>query len=120
MHAETFAVSETTANAVNRCTGRVIAVGTTALRSLESAALVAQPGQRIGATEGETRIYILPGYKFRAVDALITNFHQPDSTLLLLVAAFIGAKQMQVAYNTALASEYRFLSFGDAMFAYPV
>ncbi|MBC7808861.1 MAG: tRNA preQ1(34) S-adenosylmethionine ribosyltransferase-isomerase QueA [Akkermansiaceae bacterium] len=119
MHAETYAVPDETADAVNRCTGRVIAVGTTALRSLESAALLADPGHRLAATEGETRLFVLPGYKFRAVDALITNFHQPHSTLLLLVAAFVGAEQMKAAYNTALAEDYRFLSFGDAMFAYP-
>ena len=117
MHAEFFVVPQSTADAVNACTGRVIAVGTTAMRSLESAALVAQPGKRIGATEGETRLYVLPGYRFRAVDALITNFHQPDSTLLLLVAAFVGADTLRATYNTALAQNYRFLSFGDAMFA---
>jgi S-adenosylmethionine:tRNA ribosyltransferase-isomerase len=119
MHGETYAVPQETADAVNRCTGRVIAVGTTAIRSLESAALLADPGQRIAAAEGETRLFVLPGYTFRAVDALITNFHQPDSTLLLLVAAFVGAEQMREAYNTALNERYRFLSFGDAMFAYP-
>ncbi len=119
MHAETYAVPPETADAVNDCAGRVIAVGTTALRSLESAALLAGPGQRIAATEGETRLFVLPGYTFRAADALITNFHQPHSTLLLLVAAFVGAVQMKAAYNTALAEDYRFLSFGDAMFAFP-
>jgi len=119
MHAETFAVPRETADAVNGCRGRVIAVGTTAMRSLESAAAVAGAGERVAAVEGETRLYVLPGYRFRAVDALITNFHQPHSTLLLLVAAFIGAEQMRAAYDAALAARYRFLSFGDAMFAYP-
>lgn len=119
MHAETFAVPQDTADAVNGCTGRVVAVGTTALRSLESAARVAGAGNRVAATEGETRLYVLPGYNFRAVDALITNFHQPHSTLLLLVAAFVGADTMREAYRAALNNEYRFLSFGDAMFAYP-
>ncbi|MBC8140057.1 MAG: tRNA preQ1(34) S-adenosylmethionine ribosyltransferase-isomerase QueA [Armatimonadetes bacterium] len=119
MHAETYCVSAETADAVNACTGRVVAVGTTSLRSLESAALLADAGKRVAATEGETRLFVLPGYKFRAVDALVTNFHQPHSTLLLLVAAFVGAETMREAYRAALESEYRFLSFGDAMFAYP-
>ena len=119
MHAETFAVPSETADAVNECTGRVIAVGTTALRALESAAQNAAEGNRVLPTEGETRLYVLPGYRFRAVDALVTNFHQPHSTLLLLVAAFVGAEQMRTAYQTALDTGYRFLSFGDAMFAYP-
>ncbi len=119
MHAETFDVPQETADAVNTCTGRVVAVGTTSLRSLESAALLAEPGKRVAATAGETRLYVLPGYRFRAVDALVTNFHQPHSTLLLLVAAFVGADAMREAYHAALNREYRFLSFGDAMFAYP-
>lgn len=118
MHAEAFAVPSETADAVNRCAGRVIAVGTTALRALESAAQNATGSDRIAATEGETRLFVLPGYSFRAIDALITNFHQPHSTLLLLVAAFVGAEQMRTAYRTALDTGYRFLSFGDAMFAY--
>ena len=119
MHAETFSVPSETADAVNACTGRVVAVGTTAMRSLESAAQVAEDGTRVAATEGETRLYLLPGYRFRAVDALVTNFHQPHSTLLLLVAAFVGAETMRETYRVALDNEYRFLSFGDAMFAYP-
>lgn len=117
MHREAFAVSEETAAAVNACRGRVVAVGTTALRALETAAKEAEEGERIRATEGETALFVYPGYRFRAVDALITNFHQPHSTLLLLVAAFVGKDQMRRAYATALAEEYRFLSFGDAMFA---
>jgi S-adenosylmethionine:tRNA ribosyltransferase-isomerase len=117
MHRETFAVSEETAAAVNACRGRVISVGTTALRALETAARDAREGERVRATEGETALFVYPGYQFRAVDALITNFHQPHSTLLLLVAAFVGKDQMRRAYATALAEEYRFLSFGDAMFA---
>jgi S-adenosylmethionine:tRNA ribosyltransferase-isomerase len=117
MHSEAFEVSSTAAATVNDCRGRVVAVGTTALRALETAARSAGPGQRIAPTSGETRLFIYPGYRFRAVDALITNFHQPHSTLLLLVAAFVGREQMRRAYDAALAGSYRFLSFGDAMFA---
>jgi len=117
MHAETFAVSAETASLVNGCRGRVVAVGTTSLRALESAAQQAATGERIApVAEGETRLFVYPGYTFRAVDALVTNFHQPHSTLLLLVAAFAGREQMRTAYQTALADGYRFLSFGDAMF----
>jgi len=118
MHTETYAISDETAAAVNACTGRVIAVGTTALRALESAGQVAQAqqsGQRVVAIEGETGIFITPGYTFRAIDGLITNFHQPRSTLLLLVAAFMGYDSMRSAYEEALEKSYRFLSFGDAM-----
>ena len=116
MHRESFAVDEAAATAVNECRGRVIAVGTTALRALESAAGAARPGCRVGATAGETQLFVYPGYAFRAVDGLITNFHQPHSTLLLLVAAFAGPDRMREAYATALREGYRFLSFGDAMF----
>ena len=122
MHAETFEVPSETADAVNTCRGRVIAVGTTSLRALESAAQqkeASDNGSRGCAMSGETRLYILPGYEFRAVDGLITNFHQPHSTLLLLVAAFLGRERMRAAYATALAEGYRFLSFGDAMFCCP-
>jgi S-adenosylmethionine:tRNA ribosyltransferase-isomerase len=117
MHSETFAVSREAAALVNGCEGRVIAVGTTALRALETAALNASAGERVASiAEGETALFVYPGYTFRAVDALVTNFHQPHSTLLLLVAAFAGGDQMRTAYRTALDEEYRFLSFGDAMF----
>lgn len=118
MHTETYAVPEETAAAVNQCRGRVIAVGTTALRALESAGRRAGEqgsGERVAAVEGETGIFITPGYAFRAVDGLITNFHQPRSSLLLLVAAFMGYASMRSAYEEALGKDYRFLSFGDAM-----
>lgn len=125
MHKEAFAVPEETAAAVNACRGRVIAVGTTTLRALETAALtVDEGGGRVRAASGETRLFVRPesdghpGHRFRAVDALITNFHQPRSTLLLLVAAFGGRENLRRAYATALAEGYRFLSFGDAMFLY--
>jgi S-adenosylmethionine:tRNA ribosyltransferase-isomerase len=117
MHREAFEVDATAASAVNTCRGRVIAVGTTALRALESAAKDAAPGERACACAGETQLFVYPGFRFRAVDGLITNFHQPHSTLLLLVAAFVGRDRMREAYATALREGYRFLSFGDAMFA---
>ena len=117
MHAETFCVPEETAAAVNNAQGRVIAVGTTSLRALESAATPKGVSERIQPTEGDTRLFVYPGHEFRAADGLITNFHQPHSTLLLLVAAFVGTEQMRRAYATALKENYRFLSFGDAMLA---
>jgi S-adenosylmethionine:tRNA ribosyltransferase-isomerase len=117
MHSETFAVSEEAARLINDCEGRVVAVGTTALRALETAAQTAPDGKRVASiVEGATALFVYPGYTFRAVDALVTNFHQPHSTLLLLVAAFAGGDQMRNAYKTALEEGYRFLSFGDAMF----
>jgi S-adenosylmethionine:tRNA ribosyltransferase-isomerase len=119
MHKEFICVPREAADAVNACTGRVVAVGTTAMRALESAARGAAEGQRVRPTEGDTDIYIYPGHEFRAVDGLITNFHQPHSTLLLLVAAFVGREQMRRAYDAALGNGYRFLSFGDAMIALP-
>ncbi len=118
MHAETFHVSEASALAVNACRGRVVAVGTTTLRALETAALGAGDGARVRAASGETRLFVRPGHAFRAVDALVTNFHQPRSTLLLLVAAFAGRENLRRAYAAALAGGYRFLSFGDAMLVY--
>ncbi|MDX1931157.1 MAG: tRNA preQ1(34) S-adenosylmethionine ribosyltransferase-isomerase QueA [Capsulimonadales bacterium] len=117
MHEESFSVPEETAERVNTCRGRVIAVGTTTLRALETAARNAPEGMRVTATEGLTRLFVLPGFRFRATDGLITNFHQPHSTLLLLVAAFVGRDQMRAAYTAALTNPYRFLSFGDAMLA---
>ena len=92
--------------------GRVIAVGTTALRALESAA---SSGELI-AGSAETRLFIVPGYRFRVVDALITNFHLPKSTLLMLVSAFAGVEAIRRAYGHAVSHRYRFFSYGDAMF----
>jgi S-adenosylmethionine:tRNA ribosyltransferase-isomerase len=117
MHAESFAVSEALVEAVAlaRAQGRpVVAVGTTVVRALESAADPERPGA-ICATSGETRLLVQPGYAFRVVDALLTNFHQPKSTLLALVAAFAGREAVLRAYEIALESGYRFLSYGDAM-----
>ena len=95
--------------------GRVVAVGTTAVRTLETAARHAPAGQVIGPWEGDTDLFILPGFRFRVVDALITNFHLPRSTLLMLVSAFAGREFILRAYEEAKAQGYRFFSFGDAM-----
>jgi S-adenosylmethionine:tRNA ribosyltransferase-isomerase len=94
-----------------RASGRIVAVGTTSLRLLESAA--AENGE-IRPFAGETRLFILPGYRFRANDLLLTNFHLPRSTLLMLVAAFAGLDRIKSAYAHAIASGYRFFSYGDA------
>ncbi|HEY8531716.1 MAG TPA: tRNA preQ1(34) S-adenosylmethionine ribosyltransferase-isomerase QueA [Limnochorda sp.] len=121
MHQEYYAIPPETARAVNEARargGRVVAVGTTSVRALESAALRAEEagtGERVAAGSGWTGLYIYPGYRFRAVDALITNFHLPRSTLLLLVSAFAGRETILEAYRVALAEGYRFYSFGDAM-----
>lgn len=117
MHSEAFSVPRTTWEQVEaaRAAGRrVVAVGTTATRALESAALPTEGGAGLGRW-GWTDLYIFPGYRFRAVDALITNFHAPRTTVLLLAAAFAGRDRLLAAYRHALASDYRFLSFGDAM-----
>ena len=115
MHSEWIEVSaEVCAQvaAARACGGRVIAVGTTATRALETAA---QNGE-IQSWRGETRLFIYPGYRFRCVDALITNFHLPESTLLMLVAAFAGRAATLNAYRHAVEQRYRFFSYGDAMF----
>jgi len=112
MHAERVTVSPKAAEVVNGARGRVLAVGTTSARTLESAALAPR---RIGPLDGETSLYVTPGYRFRVVDALVTNFHMPRSTLLLLVSALAGTDLIRRAYGEALDAGYRFLSFGDAM-----
>lgn len=113
MHTEYFEVSRESADIINGRTGRLIAVGTTSCRTLESAA---DEQGNIHPMAGDTGIFIYPGYQFRAVDALITNFHLPESTLLMLVSAFSSRELMMHAYETAVAEQYRFFSFGDAMF----
>jgi len=116
MHTEFFSVSEETADLINTrraAGGRVIAVGTTSCRTLES---VTDEQGIVHAMEGDTGIFIFPGYRFKAVDALITNFHLPESTLLMLVSAFYDREKMLEAYRTAVEERYRFFSFGDAMF----
>lgn len=118
MHTEYFSVSEESAKIINErraAGGRVIAVGTTSCRTLES---VADENGKIIAGSGDTGIFIYPGYKFKAIDALITNFHLPESTLLMLVSAFYDREKMLEAYKHAIELEYRFFSFGDAMMIY--
>lgn len=118
IHTEWCQVPLEAAQAVNqaRAVGkRIVAVGTTSVRSLESAARQAGEGQIVAPHEGSTDLFILPGYRFQAVDALVTNFHLPRSTLLMLVSAFAGRERILSAYQTAIASHYRFYSFGDAM-----
>ncbi len=112
MHAERVTVSAEAAEIVNGAKGRIIAVGTTSARTLESAAT---GPRRIVPTDGETSLYVTPGYRFQIVNALVTNFHMPRSTLLLLVSALAGTELIRRAYQTALEDGYRFLSFGDAM-----
>jgi S-adenosylmethionine:tRNA ribosyltransferase-isomerase len=121
MHAEVFEVPQATADAVAATRargGRVVAVGTTAVRSLESAAAAAGDG-RLRAATGETRLFITPGTRFRIVDALVTNFHLPESTLLMLVSAFATREHVLRAYAHAVSQKYRFFSYGDAMFIEP-
>ena len=118
MHSEYFSVSPESAETINRrkaAGGRIIAVGTTACRVLET---VSDDSGRISPISGDTGIFIYPGYRFKAVDALITNFHLPESTLLMLVSAFAGRERILDAYKAAIAEKYRFFSFGDAMFIY--
>lgn len=116
MHAETYEISEETVraiHAVREAGGRIVAVGTTSLRALEASA--AETGD-VTAGSRSTSIFIHPPHRFRVVDALITNFHLPKSTLLMLVAAFGGRERILAAYEEAIVREYRFYSFGDAMF----
>ena len=119
MHAERYHVSSATADAVRaarQAGGRVVAVGTTVVRTLES---VAGDAGELRAEEGRTELFITPGFRFRAIDALITNFHLPRSTLLMLVSAFAGTENVREAYRQALDREYRFYSYGDAMLIGP-
>jgi S-adenosylmethionine:tRNA ribosyltransferase-isomerase len=114
MHSERYSLPQSTVIAIRsaQANGRsVIAVGTTTLRALESAASAGE----LKATAGETRLFIVPGYRFRVVDRLITNFHLPRSTLLMLVCAFAGIENIRRAYRHAIAQRYRFFSYGDAM-----
>jgi S-adenosylmethionine:tRNA ribosyltransferase-isomerase len=117
MHAERYAIPAATATAIATAGAagkRIIAVGTTSLRALEAAALHSEDGlPKAGA--GETRIFITPGFRFRVVDVLLTNFHLPRSTLLMLVSAFAGMVEVRNAYAHAIAAGYRFFSYGDAM-----
>lgn len=119
MHHERCLLSPKTAKLINTTQaqgGRIVAVGTTALRVLESAA---RRSGRLHPFSGETNLFIRPGYRFRSVDALITNFHLPRSTLLMLVAAFVGKRRMDRDYAHAIHGGYRFYSYGDAMLLFP-
>lgn len=129
IHTEWCELPQETADAINQTKasgGRVIAVGTTSVRTLESAAqstaddrqqtMVNSPSSIVEAFQGTTSIYILPGYQFKVVDAMITNFHLPKSTLIMLVSAFAGREKILETYETAIKEGYRFYSFGDAMF----
>lgn len=118
MHSEWFEVDEAACRKVAQTRaagGRVIAVGTTSVRSLEAASASGE----LRPFSGETRLFIRPGYRFRSVDAMITNFHLPKSTLLMLVTAFAGYERVMDAYRHAVQQEYRFFSYGDAMFLTP-
>ncbi|NDY82959.1 tRNA preQ1(34) S-adenosylmethionine ribosyltransferase-isomerase QueA [Orrella sp. NBD-18] len=132
MHAERYTVPAATAQAIARTRaegGRIIAVGTTSVRALESAAKaqredalahpdrnIPDPRNQLLANSGDTRLFITPGFAYQVVDAMVTNFHLPQSTLLMLVSAFIGMEQMKAAYSHAIKQRYRFFSYGDAMF----
>ncbi|MDO5132269.1 MAG: tRNA preQ1(34) S-adenosylmethionine ribosyltransferase-isomerase QueA [Eubacteriales bacterium] len=116
MHTEWYNIPPGTADLINRtheAGGRVICVGTTSCRTIESAA---DENGAVRAGSGDTSIFIYPGYRFRAMDGLITNFHLPESTLIMLVSAFAGREHVLAAYREAVAAGYRFFSFGDAMF----
>jgi S-adenosylmethionine:tRNA ribosyltransferase-isomerase len=117
MHAEWYDVPASTVEKINQARaggGRVIAVGTTVARSLESAAV-----ETLQARSGDTALFIRPGFRFRAVDGLLTNFHLPASTLLMLVAAYAGLERVLSAYRHAVEQRYRFFSYGDAMLIWP-
>jgi S-adenosylmethionine:tRNA ribosyltransferase-isomerase len=124
MHAERVSVSEAACTAIERTQdrgGRVIAVGTTVVRALESAALATSgtDGPTIAPWSGDSRLFIRPQFRFRVVSGLVTNFHLPESTLLMLVCALAGRERVLEAYAHAVRSRYRFFSYGDAMFVMP-
>lgn len=122
IHSEEARLGPAAAAAINRAAqagGRVIAVGTTSARTLESAAANAPAGERVAPYDGNTSLFIAPGYRWRAVDGLITNFHLPRSTLLLMISALAGREKVLRAYEVARDCGYRFYSFGDAMFIGP-
>ena len=116
MHSEFCMISQETADVINetrKLGGRVICVGTTSCRTIES---WAEEDGTLKASAGWTNIYIYPGYRFKALDCLITNFHLPESTLVMLVSALAGREHILAAYEEAVREKYRFFSFGDAMF----
>jgi len=116
MHSEHYYIKKEDVEKINKAKengGRIIAVGTTSCRVLES---VADEEGKLSVAEGDTKIFIYPGYKFKCIDALITNFHLPESTLIMLVSALAGKEYIMNAYKHAVEEKYRFFSFGDAMF----
>ena len=118
LHSERYTIGGAAANAINRAVAegrRIVAVGTTTVRTLEAAALAAA-GARIQPHSGTTEIFISPGFEFRLVGALLTNFHLPQSSLLMLVSAFAGREHVLAAYRHAVEQKYRFFSYGDCMF----
>jgi len=120
MHAEHYEIAPAAVNAIARARAhghRVVAVGTTVARALESAALAAGPA--LQALNTDTTLFIQPGFRFQVIDALLTNFHLPGSTLLMLVAAFAGREHVLAAYSHAVSERYRFFSYGDAMLVFP-
>jgi S-adenosylmethionine:tRNA ribosyltransferase-isomerase len=123
MHSEWLNVGATLVEQIARTRargGRVIAVGTTVVRALESATVRNDAGEHVlRPFAGETRIFIFPGYRIRSVDALLTNFHLPESTLLMLVSAYAGRERVLAAYRHAVEQRYRFFSYGDAMLVFP-
>jgi S-adenosylmethionine:tRNA ribosyltransferase-isomerase len=112
IHGEFIIVPQDTVEAVNTCKGRVWAFGTTVVRSLESAAVARH---RLREFKGETKLFIYPGFSFKIVDVLVTNFHMPRTSLIALVSAFVGRKTLMKAYETAKQNSYKFLSYGDSM-----
>jgi S-adenosylmethionine:tRNA ribosyltransferase-isomerase len=117
MHSELYELPQSAVDAIHAARargGRVVAVGTTSLRALESAARLSEGGA-LQAHQGETDIFITPGFGFRVVDRLLTNFHLPRSTLMMLVSAFAGHAHVMALYRQAIAEQYRFFSYGDAM-----
>lgn len=119
MHSEFYSLSEEVAEKLNQAKSdgrRIIAVGTTSVRTLET--VIDQESRRFIAKQGWTDIFIYPGYQFKAIDAMITNFHLPKSSLIMLVSALAGREQVMKAYREAIQHHYRFFSFGDAMFIY--
>ena len=116
MHVEHFSIPAVTAQKIAECKkrgGRVISVGTTSCRTLEACA---QKYGEVRECSESTGIFIYPGYEFKVIDGLITNFHLPESTLIMLVSAFLGREKTLAAYRTAIEERYRFFSFGDSMF----
>jgi S-adenosylmethionine:tRNA ribosyltransferase-isomerase len=114
MHGEQFEIPDETAEAIAAAEGRIVAVGTTSVRALESAAVGVRD---VRPGHGVSKLFIRPGYKFNVVDAIVTNFHLPRTTMLLMLAALIGTEEIKLAYRSALDNGYRFLSFGDSMLA---